>query len=519
MAENLLNINTYISKINEQTSTPKKTYMDSSSSFDNVFNSVTKSYDAEKKLSDASTVEKFVDKENFNKVEDKKSYDDSSKIKEKDESTSSNDKVSRKSEDDSDKPKEKDNSEKSEDTNSKAGSENNAKKAVDAVLLQEKATSTVTVVEALVSQAVSLLAKISNTPGQPTGEAASVGVAKTGKDAKQDAELNKLAASVDPKNLKAKVQTEVQQVLSNLKVEPEAKAVAADTSALKGATDAKAQSPLIQASAEVAAKVDGTSNKKITKEILEKAALTQDMLDKTSATVVSVQTSASSGNLLNQQNAKEQGVKLSLETSGTSNNPNSASITNLNAQVNFDKKLESAQAPKEINKTEVLSQVNAKWEQLKDTGTTKVTIVLKPENLGKINLELINSKDGFTARLTADNAQVKELLDKNLDSLKSSLASQGVNVGSVTVKVAETEKQSNEMFSFEQRQSETADHQASSHSGNSGNSNNTNNSGNSYGSRNAQGDFEEDIINTAQSGSSDDSGSKISHNGQVDYKI
>jgi len=511
MAENLLNINTYINKISEQTSTPKKTYMDSASGFDNLFNNVNKTYDADKKLSDVLTVEKFVDKENFNTMEKNKSFDDSSKIKEKDEFDSSKDGVSRKS-DDSEDSNEYDDSEKSEDTDSKDSSEDSAKNATASVGLQE-ASSTVTTVEALVNQAVALLAKVSNASGQPTEEATSAVSAKTNKDAKLDVDLSKLTANIDPKNLKVKVQTEVQQVLSNLTVEPETNTAMANTSALKGATDAKAQSPLIQASAEVTAKVDGMSNKKITREILEKAALTQDMLDKTSATVVSVETSASSGNLLNKQNAKEQGVKLSLETNSTSSNSNSPSITNLNAQVNFDKKLEGAQPPKEINKTEVLSQVHTKMEQLKDNGTTRVTIVLKPENLGKINLELINSKDGFTARFTADNAQVKELLDKNLDSLKSSLASQGINVGNLTVKVAEVEKQSNEMFSFEQRQPETGDHQASSNSNNSGSS------GNSYESRNAQGEFEEDIINTAQSGSSDDSDSKISHDGQIDYKI
>jgi len=125
-------------------------------------------------------------------------------------------------------------------------------------------------------------------------------------------------------------------------------------------------------------------------------------------------------------------------------------------------------------------------------------------------LELINGKDGFTARMTTDNAQVKELLDKNLDSLKSSLSNQGVNVGNVTVKVAETEKQSNEMFSFEQRQPGSEGHQAS---------NNSNNSGDSYGERNSQGYFEEEIVNSAGSGVSEESDSTISHNGKIDYKI
>ena len=278
--------------------------------------------------------------------------------------------------------------------------------------------------------------------------------------------------------------------------------------------EAKTQAPLIQSSAEVVANVAKVAapKKVLIREMLEKAVLTQEILEKTNATVVGLENSSSSGNgnLLSQQNAKEQGVKMALNSI---DNSNAANFASPNAQVNFDKKIEAAQAPKELSKADILSQIHTKLDTLKDPGTTKLTIVLKPEALGKISLELISGKDGFTASMTAENAQVKELLDKNLDSLKSSLASQGVNVGNVTVKVAEAEKQSSDMFAFDQSQSETGENQSQT------NSSGSNNQGGFQDGRSAQGYFEEEIINNAEQLNSDESGSKKSHEGKVDYKI
>lgn len=89
-------------------------------------------------------------------------------------------------------------------------------------------------------------------------------------------------------------------------------------------------------------------------------------------------------------------------------------------------------------KTNILNQVNSKFEQLKDGTTTKVNIILRPENLGKVGIELVSRPDGLTARILADTQQVKELLDKNIDMLKNSLQTQGVNVNNITIKAVES---------------------------------------------------------------------------------
>ena len=81
-------------------------------------------------------------------------------------------------------------------------------------------------------------------------------------------------------------------------------------------------------------------------------------------------------------------------------------------------------------------------------------MILKPENLGRIHIELQNGKDGLTASLTAENAQVKEALDKNLDSLKNTLNNQGINVSNVNIKLEESQKQSQSNLNQNQDQNE-----------------------------------------------------------------
>lgn len=229
-------------------------------------------------------------------------------------------------------------------------------------------------------------------------------------------------------------------------------------------------------------------------ELLKKTSLTQDVLDKTNAVVESVETSNSSSgsnqdlnshsnNLRNNQNTEDQLAKLALQDD-TQNNSSSLTLEN-STQTNFAGILDNIQKPqtinqsqiqtqmptqpsKELSNADIMEQVNGKLNnlKLKDEGTSKVTIVLKPENLGKINLELVNSKEGLTAQLTTNNSQVKEILDKTIDNLKESLGSQGINVNSVTVKVETSEKSSNDTLSFQnqagqnnqQQQSDNANH-------------------------------------------------------------
>ena len=134
---------------------------------------------------------------------------------------------------------------------------------------------------------------------------------------------------------------------------------------------------------------------------------------------------------------QEQAIKLSLEdiqSSSTSktdlNNigvsSNTSSINNQN-QV-FNKTLESMQNRVNMtqvdSKIDILNQVTNKINSSNISLNQKVSVVLRPENLGRLQIEIVNTKDGIVANLTTANYQVKESLDKNIDSLRQSLNSQ-----------------------------------------------------------------------------------------------
>ncbi|MCQ2565138.1 MAG: flagellar hook-length control protein FliK, partial [Clostridia bacterium] len=175
------------------------------------------------------------------------------------------------------------------------------------------------------------------------------------------------------------------------------------------------------------------------------------------------------------QNLQDQTAKLNIQYSDSVTNSNDLSVTVANnseaidlenvqiqfgtskpvintQQVNQTQATQQFQMPKQIADAEILSQVNKQMDGklVEDKGITKINMVLRPENLGKLQLELINSKEGLVASFTAENSDVKVILEKHLSNLRDTLAEQGVNVSNINVKVAATEKQDN-MFQFDEQ--------------------------------------------------------------------
>lgn len=116
---------------------------------------------------------------------------------------------------------------------------------------------------------------------------------------------------------------------------------------------------------------------------------------------------------------------------------------------------QAQQNTQEAQEVNILDQIRAKFAVSKQNGLQKITIGLTPESLGKVTVEIVKGQNGISANLLADNPQAKEILDKNLDGLKSVLQSQGVNVNNVNVKVAEAGRSSdsnNNLFQNEDGQ-------------------------------------------------------------------
>ena len=219
-----------------------------------------------------------------------------------------------------------------------------------------------------------------------------------------------------------------------------------------------------------------TANTKISQDVI-------DELDVTVRSVVSTDTKTQGGNTSNfsnqKGNAQENIIKMSLEQQtqqgktfiseptsfdnvltetvqiktpeinlgNAANNLNNTSLNNLSSQI-----LMPSTTQTQISDTEILTQINNKLTLPQDNVTNKINIILQPEQLGKVAVEIVQTKDGIVAKMVADTVQVKDLLDKSIESLKNTLANQGVNVNNITIKVEESSAAQNSNFGFEQEQ-------------------------------------------------------------------
>lgn len=128
----------------------------------------------------------------------------------------------------------------------------------------------------------------------------------------------------------------------------------------------------------------------------------------------------------------------------------------------FDMKITSAQKAQsvnvsqskvvDVNPSKILDQISKQLDGLQNN--SKVNIVLNPESLGKVNIQLLSTKEGLTAQFVVTTQEAKELLTKGVDGLKESLLSHGVGVDNISVKVSENQKSEYQQDWTEQENSE-----------------------------------------------------------------
>lgn len=224
----------------------------------------------------------------------------------------------------------------------------------------------------------------------------------------------------------------------------------------------------------------------------------------------------------NQQKQPQQGENQSInQIQGLALNENSAPKINLQQTARFDKILESRQTQNLENS--VLNQIKDKLSSNITVDKSEITIALRPDNLGKVNINII-SKDGvLTAQITAENKQVKDILNKGLEILKQNLTEQGISVGKMVVQVQEpnlnnqnTNSESN-LKNFENSNSNSSDTNFQSGKQNPSNDEKTSYLDNSQYKLDEELDFENDnethesnILNTQAT---------VVHSGKVDYKV
>ena len=291
-------------------------------------------------------------------------------------------------------------------------------------------------------------------------------------------------------------------------------------------TTEQSQIPVVKVTDEVAAQANTTEtlplNKDFSANAKDKATAQMTQMQDTDTVVTDVKNSANNqsqansgqnNNSMAQGNASEQVIKFSVDDTSTTNistNPAESFISRLDAKLGSISKASAQNSI--LNKSDIMSQLNAKFNEMQQAGQNKVSMILQPENLGKVSVEIVNSKDGIIAKMTTENHQVKELLDKNMDALRSNLSSQGVNVNNIKVEC--TNETSQNAMNFEREQ-----FNQSNFNNQSGQNHQTHNSEshNTYSSEYTSNDesAEEIISNQPEQTVS----AAIQHNGKVDYKV
>jgi len=89
----------------------------------------------------------------------------------------------------------------------------------------------------------------------------------------------------------------------------------------------------------------------------------------------------------------------------------------------------------------VMNQIIHKVKALRPPKVNVLRITLNPKDMGKVKVELKDSREGLKVRFQAETTAVKEIIDRNLPQLRDSLRAQGLDVNKLEVEVREDSNQ------------------------------------------------------------------------------
>lgn len=176
-------------------------------------------------------------------------------------------------------------------------------------------------------------------------------------------------------------------------------------------------------------------------DILKEQGIDQEKFDELNIESIGAETDNSNeSSFTNRQSPEEFGIKLMLNNTDKSG-------------MGFETRIHTSSAKvQSLNADRLFEQITKQMDSM--NGSTKVNIVLNPESLGRLNIQIMNTKDGLTAQFTVTTNEARELLMKGLDGLKENLITHGIGVDNISVKIAESEESSYNPDWTEQENSE-----------------------------------------------------------------
>ena len=111
----------------------------------------------------------------------------------------------------------------------------------------------------------------------------------------------------------------------------------------------------------------------------------------------------------------------------------------------------SSDAAEVMNKfQDLMSKMVNKAHMALSNGKSEIIISLKPESLGNINLKMTMDGDNITGKIFVDNAEIRDIFTKNMDTVVKSLAEINVNIEGLDVMLRDDmpQKDQNEFQEF-----------------------------------------------------------------------
>lgn len=159
----------------------------------------------------------------------------------------------------------------------------------------------------------------------------------------------------------------------------------------------------------------------------------EDTLKELNIESIEVETSndeTSSDDFMQNQTPEEHGIKAMLNTQ--------SDFAEIKAETQAS--AQTTQKTSQVSQTssdKIIEQISKQMENLQNG--SRVNLIMNPESLGKVSIQLINTEEGLSAQFTVATQDAKNLIMKGLDGLKETLLAHGVNVDNVTVKLNEAQ--------------------------------------------------------------------------------
>ena len=163
-------------------------------------------------------------------------------------------------------------------------------------------------------------------------------------------------------------------------------------------------------------------------------------VDKSAETTAEKTVKETSGPLVQLiRNTETDGSRQQGAGRGTAENPVfTVQVPAAEAQARFNYAVPGAENKAPVNSLarwtdDILGKIGEKTRLILGGGQSEMQIQLKPDFLGKVNLQVTVENGSVTARIGVENMQVKELVEANLKQLQQNLDNQGIKVGNLVV--------------------------------------------------------------------------------------